>query len=149
MRMSPADIADVTGYTYTYLINGRPPEANWMALFRPGERVRLRFINGSTMSYFNVRIPGLEMTVVQADGQNVELVTVDEFQIATAETYDVIVEPKEDRTFTILAESMDRSGYTRGTLATREGMSATIPKLRERPLRTMVDMGMDMGDMET
>jgi CopA family copper-resistance protein len=147
MRMDPTDILDVTGYTYTYLINGLPPEANWTALFRPGERVRLRVINGSTMSYFNVRIPGLEMTVVQADGQNVEPVTVDEFQIATAETYDVIVEPKEDRAFTIFAESMDRSGYTRGTLAPREGMSAAIPKLRARPLRSMVDMGMDMGDM--
>jgi CopA family copper-resistance protein len=147
MRMSPADIADVTGSTYTYLINGRPPEANWTALFRPGERVRLRFINGSTMTYFNVRIPGLAMTVVQADGQNVEPVTVDEFQIAVAETYDVIVEPKEDRAFTIFAEAMDRSGYTRGTLAPRAGMSAAVPKLRERPLRTMVDMGMDMGEM--
>jgi CopA family copper-resistance protein len=147
MRMDPADISDVTGDTYTYLINGRPPEANWTALFRPGERVRLRFINGSAMTYFNVRMPGLAMTVVQADGQNVEPVTVDEFQIAVAETYDVIVEPKEDRAFTIFAESMDRSGYTRGTLAPREGMSAAIPKLRERPLRTMVDMGMDMGDM--
>lgn len=147
MRMDPTDLADVTGYTYTYLINGLSPEANWTALFRPGERVRLRVINGATMSYFNVRIPGLEMTVVQADGQNVQPVTVDEFQIAVAETYDVIVAPKEDRAYTLFAESMDRSGYTRGTLATREGMSAAIPKLRERPLRTMVDMGMDMGDM--
>jgi CopA family copper-resistance protein len=147
MRMDPADILDVTCYTYTYLINGLPLEANWTALFRPGERVRLRFINGSTMSYFNVRIPGLEMTVVQADGQNVEPVTVDEFQIATAETYDVIVEPKEDRAFTVFAESMDRSGYTRGTLAPQAGMSAPIPELRPPPLRTMIDMGMDMGDM--
>ena len=147
MRMGPADIADITGYTYTYLINGRPPEDNWTALFRPGERVRLRFINGSSMTYFNVRIPGLRMTVVQADGQNVRPVTVDEFQIAVAETYDVIVRPEEDRAFTVFAEAMDRSGYTRGTLAPREGMSAPVPELRPRPLRTMVDMGMDMGAM--
>jgi CopA family copper-resistance protein len=147
MRMDPTDLADVTGYTYTYLINGLPPEANWTALFRPGERVRLRFINGSTQSYFNVRMPGLEMTVVQADGQNVEPVTVDEFQIAVAETYDVIVAPKEDRAYTLFAESMDRSGYTRGTLAPQAGMSAPIPELRPPPLRTMIDMGMDMGDM--
>ena len=148
MRMDPTDISDVTGSTYTYLLNGLPPEANWTALFHRGERVRLRFINGATSSYFNVRMPGLAMTVVQADGQNVEPVTVDEFQIAVAETYDVIVEPKEDHAFTIFAESIDRSGYTRGTLAPRQGMSAAIPKLRARPLRTMVDMGMDMGDME-
>ena len=147
MRMSPTDIADVTGYTYTYLLNGLPPDANWTALFRPGERVRLRFINGSSMTYFNVRIPGLKMTVVQADGQNVEPVPVDEFQIAVAETYDVIVEPKEDRAFTLFAEAMDRSGYTRGTLAPRLGMSAAIPALRERPLRSMIDMGMDMSEM--
>ena len=148
MRMSPTDIADVTGYTYTYLLNGLPPEANWTALFRPGERVRLRFINGSAMTYFNVRIPGLKLTVVQADGQNVEPVLVDEFQIAVAETYDVIVEPKEDRAFTLFAEAMDRSGYTRGTLAPRQGMSAALPALRERPLRTMIDMGMDMSSMD-
>ncbi len=147
MRMSPTDIADVTGYTYTYLLNGLPPEANWTALFRPGERVRLRFINGSAMSYFNVRIPGLKLTVVQADGQNVQPVSVDEFQIAMAETYDAIVEPKEDRAYTLFAEAMDRSGYTRGTLATRQGMSAAIPELRERPLRSMIDMGMDMSEM--
>ena len=148
MRMSPTDIADITGYTYTYLLNGLPPEANWTALFRPGERVRLRFINGSSMTYFNIRLPGLKMTVVQADGQNVEPVPVDEFQIAVAETYDVIVEPQEDRAFTLFAEAMDRSGYTRGTLAPRPGMSAAIPALRERPLRSMVDMGMDMSEME-
>lgn len=147
MRMNPTDIADVTGYTYTYLLNGLPPEANWTALFRPGERVRLRCINGSAMSYFNVRLPGLKMTVVQADGQNVQPVTVDEFQMGVAETYDVIVEPKEDRAYTLFAESLDRSGYTRGTLAPRQGMSAPIPKLRPRPLRSMVDMGMDMGGM--
>lgn len=148
MRMSPTDIADITGYTYTYLMNGLPPEMNWTALFKPGEKIRLRFINGSTMTYFNVRIPGLRMKVVQADGQNIRPVDVDEFQIAVAETYDVIVEPDDDSAYTIFAESMDRSGYTRGTLATSEGMSASIPELREPPLRTMVDMGMDMSGME-
>lgn len=147
MRMSPADIADITGYTYTYLLNGLAPESNWTGLFKPGERLRLRFINASTMSYFNVRIPGLPMTVVQADGQDVAPVETDEFQIAVAETYDIIVQPGEDRAFTIFAESMDRGGYARGTLAPRPGMRAPVPGLRQRPLRTMVDMGMDMGDM--
>ena len=142
MRMDPTDIADITGYTYTYLVNGLPPEANWTALFRAGERVRLRFINGAAMTYFNIRIPGLKLNVVQADGQDVQPVTVDEFQIAVAETYDVIVEPKEENAYTIFAEAMDRSGYTRGTLAPRQGMSAAIPALRPRPIRTMADMGM-------
>lgn len=148
MRMSPADIADVTGYTYTYLVNGMAPQANWTGQFRPGERVRLRFINGAASTFFNVRIPGLPLTVVQADGQNVQPVMTDEFQIAVAETFDVIVQPREDRAYTIFAESMDRSGYARGTLAPRAGMSAPIPQLRERPLRTMIDMGMDMGEMD-
>ncbi len=147
MRMSPADIQDVTGYTYTFLMNGLAPQANWTALFRPGERVRLRFINGAAGTFFNVRIPGLRMTVVQADGQDVRPVIVDEFQIAVAETYDVIVQPQQDQAYTVFAEAMDRSGYTRGTLAPRAGMSAAVPPLRERPLHTMVDMGMDMGDM--
>jgi CopA family copper-resistance protein len=142
MRMDPTDIADVTGYTYTYLVNGLPPEANWTALFRGGERVRLRFINGSASTYFNIRIPGLKFNVVQADGQDVQPVSVDEFQIAVAETYDVIVEPKAENAYTIFAEAMDRSGYTCGTLAPREGMSAPVPALRARPLRTMADMGM-------
>ncbi len=135
MRMSATDIADVTGHTYTYLANGLPPGANWTALFSPGERIRLRFINGSAMSYFNVRIPGLKMTVVQADGQNVKPVKVDEFQIAVAETYDVIVKPDEGSANTLFAESMDRSGYALGTLATSLGMSAPIPALRLLPLR--------------
>lgn len=147
MRMSPTDIADITGYTYTYLLNGLAPESNWSGLFKPGERLRLRFINAATMSYFNVRIPGLPMTVVQADGQNVAPVETDEFQISVAETYDVIVQPTEDRAFTIFAESMDRSGYARGTIAPRPGMQAPVPALRLRPLRTMADMGMDMGEM--
>ena len=149
MRMSPTDIADITGATYTYLINGQAPDSNWTALFMPGERVRLRFINAAAMTYFNLRIPGLAMTVVQADGQNVQPITVDEIQMGVAETYDVIVTPEDDRAYTIFAESMDRSGYARGTLATRQGMEAEIPELRERPLLTMTDMGMahDMGGM--
>ncbi len=148
MRMSPADIADVTGHIYTYLMNGHGPQDNWTGLFRPGERVRLRIINAATMSYFNFRIPGLRMTVVQADGQNVEPVTIDEFQIGVTETFDVIVTPEEDRAYTIFAESMDRSSYVRGTLAPRLGMSAEVPALREPPLRSMFDMGMDMGGMD-
>jgi len=148
MRMSQTDILDVTGSTYTYLMNGLPPDGNWTGLFRAGERVRLRFINSAASTYFNVRIPGLPMTVVQADGQNVEPVTVDEFQIAVAETYDVIVQPQADQAYTVFAESMDRSGYARGTLAPRTGMQAAVPALRERPLRTMVDMGMDMESMD-
>lgn len=142
MRMDPTDIADITGYTYTYLVNGMTQQDNWTAVFKPGERLRLRFINGSAMSYFDVRIPTLKMTVVQADGQRVQPVMVDEFRIAAGETYDVIVEPQEDRAYTLFAEAMDRSGYACGTLAPREGMSAPIPERRPRPLRTMADMGM-------
>ena len=103
MRISPTDILDVSGSTYTYLINGQPPGANWTALFRPGERVRLRFINGSSMSIFDVRIDGLPMTVIQADGNDIVPVTVDEFRISVAETYDVIVQPIADRAYTIFA----------------------------------------------
>lgn len=145
MRMDPTDIADITGFTYTYLVNGRDPASNWTGLFGPGERVRLRIINAATMTYFNVRIPGLPMTVVQADGQDVAPVDVDELQIAVAETYDVIVRPDTARAYTVFAESMDRSGYARGTLAPEPGMTAPVPALRPRPLRTMVDMGMDMN----
>ena len=148
MRMNPTDIQDITGWTYTYLVNGLPPDGNWTALFKPGERVRLRIINASAGTFFNVRIPGLPMTVVAADGQNVRPVAADEFQIAIAETYDVIVQPKADQAYTIFAEAMDRSGYGRGTLAPRPGMAAEVPRLRERPLRTMVDMGMDMSSMD-
>jgi CopA family copper-resistance protein len=147
MRMSPRDIADVTGYTYTYLMNGMHAQANWTGLFEPGERVRLRVINGSAMSYFNFRIPGLPMTVVAADGQNVEPVVTDEFQIGVAETFDVVVEPMADTAYTLMAESMDRSGYARGTLAPRVDMSAAVPPLRKPPNRTMIDMGMAMDDM--
>ncbi len=147
MRMSPTDLADITGSTYSYLLNGMAPETNWTGLFLPGERIRLRIINAATMTYFNVRIPGLEMSVVQADGQNVEPVTVEELQVAVAETFDVIVQPREDRAYTLFAESMDRSGYARGTLAPRPGMIGPLPDLREPPLRSMVDMGMDMEAM--
>ena len=122
MRMDPTDFADVTGCAYTYLMNGLPPAGNWTATFTPGERVRLRFINVGAMTFHDVRIPGLTMTVVQADGQNVQPVEVDEFRIGPAETYDVIVEPTEDRAYTIFAEVLDRSGYARGTLAPRPGM---------------------------
>jgi CopA family copper-resistance protein len=149
MRMDPTDFADVTGYTFTYLMNGLSPAGNWTGLFRPGEKVRLRFINGATMTFSDVCIPGLEMTVVQVDGQNVQPVVVDEFRFGPAETYDVIVEPAEDRAYTIFAETMDRSGYAQGTLATRAGMSGEIPERRPRPLRTMEDMGMAMDGMHT
>ncbi|MFA4952582.1 MULTISPECIES: copper resistance system multicopper oxidase [Brevundimonas] len=142
MRMDPRDILDVSGTTYTYLINGHGPQENWTGLFRPGERVRLRIINASAMSIFNVRIPGLAMTVVQADGENVRPVETDEFQISVAETYDVIVRPTEDRAYTIVSEAIDRSGMGRATLAPRMGMTAEVPPLREVPNLTMADMGM-------
>jgi FtsP/CotA-like multicopper oxidase with cupredoxin domain len=145
MRMNPTDLLDVSGYAYTYLMNGVTPASNWTGLFDRGERVRLRFINGSAMSIFDVRIPGLKLTVIAADGQDVEPVTVDEFRIAPAETYDVIVEPNEDRAYTIFAQAMDRSGYARGTLAPRAGSTAEIPLLDPRPLLTMGDMGMSHG----
>ena len=141
MRMDPVDIADVTGATYSYLLNGQTPDRHWTGIFTPGEKVRLRFINGSAMTFFDVRIPGLKMTVVQADGQNVEPVTVDEFRMGTAETYDVIVEPTTEEAYTIFAETMDRSGYARGTLAVKPGLSAPLPPRRDRPVRTMADMG--------
>jgi CopA family copper-resistance protein len=147
MRMSATDIADVTGATYTYLMNGQDAAANWTALFDPGDRVRLRFINGSAMSFFNVRIPGLDMQVVQADGINVQPVDIAEFQIGVAETYDVIVRPTA-AAYTIFAESMDRSGFVSGTLATAAGLHAEVPALRARPLLTMADMGMAHGSMD-
>ena len=146
MRMDPTDIADVTGSTYTYLANGYGPRDNWTALFRPGERVRLRFINASAMTTFNVRIPGLPMTIVAADGLNVRPVEIDEFQFGPAETYDAIVTPTEDRAFTLVGESVDRSGMARATLAPREGMTAPVPPLRPRPIATMKDMGMGGTD---
>jgi CopA family copper-resistance protein len=147
MRMMRTDLADVTGVTYDYLINGRGPADNWTGLFRPGERVRLRIINAAAMTLFNLRIPGLAMTVVQADGQAVRPVETDEFQIGVAETYDVIVTPREDRAYTLMAETADRSGYARATLAPRAGMTAEVPELRPTPLLTMRDMGMNPDAM--
>jgi CopA family copper-resistance protein len=156
MRMKPTDLADVTGATYTYLMNGTTPSGNWTGLFTPGERVLLRFINGSSQSYFDVRIPGLKLTVVAADGQPVRPVTVDEFRIATAETFDVLVEPSGAEAFTIFAQSLDRSGYAAGTLAVRAGVRAPVPELDQPQMLTMADMGhggddhdaMDHGAMD-
>ncbi|MBA5979613.1 copper resistance system multicopper oxidase [Pseudomonas sp. MD195_PC81_125] len=150
MKMNPTDIADVSGATYTFLINGHAPDSNWTGLFRPGEKLRLRLINGSAMTYFDVRIPGLKMTVVAADGLHVKPVSVDELRIAVAETYDVIVEPAADA-YTLFAQAMDRSGYARATLASRAGLTAPVPALDSRPLVTMDDMGMggmDHGSMD-
>ncbi|HET6545810.1 MAG TPA: copper resistance system multicopper oxidase, partial [Rhodanobacteraceae bacterium] len=144
MRMNPRDLVDITGATYTYLLNGTAPAGNWTALFKPGERVRLRFINGSSNSFFDVRIPGLKLSVIAADGQDVEPVEVDELRIATAEVYDVIVQPREDRAYTIFAQSMSRDGYARGTLAPRTGMYADVPMLDPLPTISMIDM---MGAM--
>ena len=141
MRMTPTDLADVTGATYTYLMNGHAPAANWTGLYRPRERVRLRFINGGAATYFDVRIPDLAMTVVAADGQDVHPVTVDEFRIAPGETFDVLVAPSGQEAFTICAQSMDRTGYALGTLAVREGLQAPIPDLDPVPRLTMADMG--------
>ena len=147
MKMSPTDLADVSGYTYTYLMNGQAPDGNWTGIFKPGEKIRLRFINASAMTYFDVRIPGLKMTVVAADGQHVKPVSVDEFRVAVAETYDVIVEPDSEQAYTVFAQSMDRTGYARGTLAVQEGLSAPVPSPDPRPLIAMGDMGMDHGSM--
>lgn len=146
MRMSDRDIADVTGYTYTYLMNGVSPATGWEGLFSPGEKVRLRFINGSAMSIFDVRIPGLKMTVVAADGQWVEPVTVDEFRIGTAETCDVLVEPAGDTAYTVFAQSLDRSGYARGTLTPVPGLRAAVPAMDHAPVLGHADMGMAHGD---
>lgn len=149
MRMDPTDIADITGATYTYLMNGKAAHENPTFIAKPGQRVRLRIVNASTMTFYDVRIPGLPMTVVQADGQNIKPVQTDELRIAVAETYDVIVTLPDDKAYTLFAETMDRSGYTRGTLAPRQGMSADVPEQRRRPMLTMADMGMMMhGDMK-
>lgn len=144
MRMSPTDLSDVTGHHYTYLINGASPDGNWTGLFDKGEKVRLRLINGSSQSIFDFRIPGLKLTVVAADGQDVEPVTVDELRIATAETYDVIVEPSHDRAYTLFAQSIDRMGYARATLAPRAGMQAEVPPMDAPQWLSMIDM---MGSM--
>ena len=145
MRMDPTDIADVTGSTYTFLMNGRSAEENPTFLARPGQRVRFRIVNASAMTFYDIRIPGLPMTIVQADGQNVRPVEVDEFRIGVAETYDVIVTLPDNRAYTVFAEAMDRSGHARGTLAPRPDMSAPVPERRRRPMLTMADMGMAMS----
>lgn len=141
MRMKPTDLADVSGATYTYLVNGKPPDANWTGAFVPGERVRLRVINGSSMTYFDVRMPGLKLTVVAVDGQYVHPVSVDELRVAVAETVDVIVEPTGQDAYTLFAQSADRTGFARATLSVRPGLSAEVPALDARPLITMADMG--------
>ena len=148
-RMNPTDLVDVSGYTYTYLMNGMTPAGNWSAEFRRGERVKLRFINGASMSFFDVRIPGLAMTVTAADGQDVDAVTVEEFRIGAGEVYDVIVQPLQAEAYTIFAQSMDRSGYARGTLTPHAGMRAPVPAMDPRPQLAMADMGMraDMASM--
>ena len=143
MRMTPTDISDINAHTYTYLLNGSAPAGNWTGLFRPGEKVLLRFINGAAMTYFDVRIPGLKMTVVAADGQYIHPVTVEEFRIAVAETFDVIVEPSGQDAFTIFAQDMGRTGHACGTLAVRHGLQAPVPALDPRPLLTMADMAHD------
>lgn len=142
MRMNPTDLGDVSGATYTYLVNGASPDGNWTGIAKPGERVRLRLINGSSSTFFDVRIPGLEMTVISADGQPVDPVTVGEIRMGVAETYDVIVEPKDDRAYTLFAQSMDRSGHARATLAPRPGMQADVPPVDPKTWLTMADMGM-------
>src|SRR3546814_8219170 len=148
---APTDLSDVNAHTYTYLMNGTTALGNWTGLLRAGEKIRLRFINGSAMSYFDVRIPGLKMTVVAADGQYVHPVSVDEFRIAVAETFDVIVEPTGQDAFAIFAQDMGRTGYVSGTLAVREGLRAPLPTLDPRPILSMADMGMggmDQGSMD-
>ena len=145
MRMNDRDIADVTGYTYTYLMNGVTPDRGWVGVFQPGQRVRLRVINGSAMTLFDVRIPGLKMTVVAADGQNIKPVVVDEFRIGVAETYDVIVEPAAERAYTLFAQSIDRSGYARGTLTPNPAWLSEIPAMDPPPVLGHRDMGMEHG----
>ncbi len=146
MRMTPTDLSDVSGYTY--LLNGQTNAVPWFGEMKPGERVRLRFVNAGAMSYFDVRIPGLKMTVVEADGQAVVPVPVDEFRIAVAETYDVIVEPQDDVPYQILAEALDRSGFAVGRLGGSPDAQLEQPALRERGLLTMNDMGGDHGNMD-
>ncbi len=145
MRMSPTDLADISAYTYTFLMNGTAPAGNWTALFKPGEKIRLRFISSGTQSFFDVRIPGLKMTVVHVDGVDVEPVTVDEFRFGPGETYDVIVQPEDDRAYTLFAQSMDRTGYARGTLAPHSGMSGKVPEMDKAQWLSMADMMGSMG----
>ena len=149
MRMNPTDLADLSAATFTFLMNGTTPAGNWTGVFSPGERVRLRFINAASNSFYDVRIPGMKLTVIQADGQNVEPVTVDEFRFGPGETYDVLIQPEDDA-YTIFAQSMDRSGYARGTLAVQQGLSAPVPAPDPVEWLTMADMmgSMDHGSME-
>lgn len=149
MRMSDRDISDVTGYTYTFLMNGQTPAAGWTGLFKNGEKIRLRFINGAAMTFFDVRIPGLKMTVVAADGQHVEPVSVDEFRIGVAETYDVIVEPENDTAYTLFAQAIDRTGFARGTLTPNMSVTSEIPAMDAAPVLSHVDMGMNKAGMDT
>jgi len=153
MRMSDRDISDVTGYTYTFLMNGVAPADGWLGLFKRGDCVRLRIINAAAMTFFDVRIPGLKMTVVAADGQYVDPVSVDEFRIGVAETYDVLVEPSDDRAYTLFAQAIDRSGYARGTLTPDPSLTAVVPDMDPAPILTHGDMGMghnghNMADMD-
>lgn len=145
MRMTPTDISDINAHTYTYLMNGTTPAGNWTGLFRPGEKILLRFINGAAMTYFDVRIPGLKMTVVAADGQYIHPVSIDEFRIAPAETFDVLVEPSGQDAYTVFCQDMGRTGFAAGTLAVRHGLQAPVPVNDPRPLLTMADMAHDMG----
>lgn len=145
MRMSDTDLSDVTGRTYTFLMNGETPASGWVGEFKQGEKVLLRFINAAAMTFFDVRIPGLKMTVVAADGQNVQPVSVDEFRMGAAETYDVIIEPSSEQAYTLFCQAIDRSGYARGTLTPDPAMIPTVPEMDESPLLTHADMGMDHG----
>ncbi|GBE46097.1 copper resistance protein A precursor [bacterium BMS3Bbin11] len=147
MRMSDRDISDVMGYTYTFLMNGQNPADGWTGLFKRGEKVLLRFINAAAMTFFDVRIPGLKMTVVAADGQYIEPVTIDEMRIGVAETFDVLVEPSDDRAYTIFSQAIDRSGYARGTLTPDLSLKAAVPEMDPDLILTHTDMGMDMGGM--
>jgi len=147
MRMSDRDLSDVTGYTYTYLMNGHTPNSHYKAPFKQGEKIRLRFINASAMTFFDIRIPNLKMMVVATDGNNIEPVSVDEFRMGVAETYDVIVEPKDKKAYAIFAQSFDRSGYAIGSLTSNSTIAST-PPMDEVPRLTHVDMGMDMSKMK-
>jgi CopA family copper-resistance protein len=148
MRMSDGDLSDITGYTYTFLMNGKSPASQFKALFKKGEKVRLRFVNGAAMTFFDVRIPGLKMTVVAADGNYVKPVSIEEFRIGVAETYDVIVQPKSNKAYAIFAQSIDRSGYALGSLTPKSSMLAKAPHMDPVPVLTHTDMGMDMRGMD-
>lgn len=148
MRMTDRDISDVTGYTYTFLMNGATPAGGWTGLFKPGEKVRLRIINAAAMTIFDLRIPGLDMKVVASDGQNIEPVSVEEFRIGVAETYDVVVKPKTDTAYCVFAQAIDRSGYARGTLTPDPALTVEPPPPDPRPVLTHGDMGMSMDGMD-